>query len=150
LTQRLEGPSAERAGELLHHLLNQSVTGLDFCILWQSLTERHEELADADRWVRRFLDTAELSALDRALALLPEPSIEDGLGKLEVPPSWKDQWAVSSRRMRDVTRLELRCPRCGWEIAYSMEHAANTEMRLPFDSIDCPCCDAIPAPQHQG
>ena len=136
----LEGPGVQQASELLHHLLNQSLSGLDFCILWQDLAAEHQELAAADHWVCRFLDTAELSALDRALALLPEPAEGQRLPEVALPASWKDDWAVSSRRVRDVTRVELRCPGCGWEIAYSMEHPANTEMRLPFEQLECPLC----------
>lgn len=139
--ERVEGPAARRASELLHHLLNQSLSGLDFCILWQSLAADHFELAPVDHWVQRFLDTAELSALDRALVLLPEPPEGEKLSKVEPPPSWRDEWAVSSSRLRDVTRLELRCRQCGWDIVFSMEHPANTEMRLPFDDIECPYCD---------
>ncbi len=127
---------------MLHHLLNQSLSGLDFCILWQSLASEHEELKPVDRWVQRFLESAELSALDRAFALLPEPEEGERLPPPEPPASWKDSWTVSSRRIRDVTRLELRCPHCGWEFAYSMEHPANTEMRLPFEQLECPFCEA--------
>jgi hypothetical protein len=142
--KRLDGPAAGQASALLHHLLNQSLSGLDFCILWQELAQEHPQLAAADAWVRRFLDTAELSALDRALALLPEPEEGQRLPDLALPASWKDDWSMSSRRLRDVTRVEFRCPVCGWEIAYSMEHPANTEMRLPFEQLDCPLCVAEP------
>lgn len=134
------GRAARQASDLLHHLLNQSVSGLDFCILWQSLVADFPELADVDALVRRFLETAELAALDRALALLPEPEDGKTLPSLELPATWKDRWKVRSHRMRDVTRVELCCPNCGWEIAYSLEHPANTEMRLPFDEIECPVC----------
>lgn len=136
-----DSSAARQASDLLHHLLNQSLSGLDFCILWQALADAHPELAPADLLVRRFLDTAELAALDRALAMLPEPPEGQRLAELEVPSSWKDRWQVRSRRIRDVTRVELVCPHCGWEIAYSMEHPANTEMRLPFDEVECPLCD---------
>ncbi len=134
-------PAVSEASQLLHHLLNQSLSGLDFCILWQELAQGHSELEPVDRWVRHFLETAELSALDRALALLPEPPEVDGLGPVAFPASWKDGWVVTSQRHRDVTRVEFRCPGCGWEIAFSAEHAANTEMRLPLDSLDCPFCE---------
>lgn len=140
--ERLEGLGARRGSELLHHLLNQSLSGLDFCILWQNLAAEHSELEPVDLWVRRFLETAELSALDRALAMLPEPEEGESLPAPELPSSWQDGWAISSRRMREVTRLELCCPGCGWEFAYSMEHPANTEMRLPFEQLECPFCDS--------
>lgn len=138
---KLEGPSAGKASDLLHHLLSQSVSGLDFCILWQELLELSPELEPVDEWVRRFLETAELAALDRALAMLPEPAEGQSLPPLEPPPSWKDEWEVRSSRIREVTRLELRCRRCGWEIVYSLEHPPNTEMRMPFDDLACPHCD---------
>jgi hypothetical protein len=142
--RRVSGQGAAEASQLLHHLLNQSVSGVDFCILWQELAQRHPELAAVDAQVRRFLESAELSALDRALAMLPEPQEGEPLAPLQLPASWRDRWAVSSRRIRDVTRVELRCPECGWEIAYSMEHPANTEMRLPFEDIECPRCGHKP------
>lgn len=138
---RLDGPAARRGSELLHHLLNQSLSGLDFCILWQNLAAENAELQPVDHWVRRFLESAELSALDRALALLPEPAEGVPLPPPEPPSSWQDGWQVRSQRMRDVTRVEMSCPDCGWEIAYSMEHPANTEMRLPFETIECPLCE---------
>lgn len=137
----MKGPAAARASELLHHLLNQSLSGLDFCILWQDLVSQHGELDPVDHWVRRFLDTAELSALDRALAMLPEPPEGERLPALDVPRSWQDSWGIRCHRMRDVTRLEMVCPDCGWEFALSMEHPPNTEMRLPFDRPFCPHCD---------
>jgi hypothetical protein len=141
VSEPLSTPVAQRASELLHHLLNQSLSGLDFCILWQELSAQHVELAPVDRWVRQFLATAQLSALDRALALLPEPAEGEPLPPLEAPASWRDGWHIRSRRMRDVTRLELTCPGCGWEFAYSLEHEANSEMRLPFERLTCPHCD---------
>jgi predicted RNA-binding Zn-ribbon protein involved in translation (DUF1610 family) len=137
---RLEGPAAHQAGQLLHHLLSQSLSGLDFCFLWQELTSGHPELGEVDVLVRRFLEGAELSALDRAMALLPEPEEGQTLSPIPAPAGWQAVWTVRSQRMRDTTRLELRCPDCGWEIAYSLEHAANTEMRLPFEEIECPQC----------
>ena len=133
--------AALEASRLLHHLLNQSLSGLDFCILWQELAQDHSELEPVDRWVRHFLETAELSALDRALALLPEHPDGAELPPVTFPASWKDGWVMNSQRHRDVTRVEFRCPTCGWEIAFSAEHAANTEMRLPIDSLDCPFCE---------
>lgn len=138
--KRLEGAAAQRGSELLHHLLNQSLSGLDFCILWQSLVQECPELAPADSWVRRFLETADLSSLDRAFAALPEPEEGVPLPGIEATPVWREGWDVASFRMRDVTRLELRCQACGWEIDFSMEHPANTEMRLPFSDLECPLC----------
>ena len=137
----MTSPAAAEASRLLHHLLNQSLSGLDFCILWQELACENSELDSVDQWVRRFLETAELSALDRALALLPEPPAEGKLPPVTLPASWKDGWMVTSQRHRDVTRVEFRCPSCGWEIAFSAEHAANTEMRLPLETLECPSCE---------
>lgn len=140
--EAVDSLATRQASDLLHHLLNQSLSGLDFCILWQDLVSQHSELSAVDAWVRQFLETAELTALDRALALLPEPEEGHRLPAVELPPSWKDNWKVRSRRSRDVTRIELCCPGCGWELAYSLEHPANTEVRLPFDEVECPFCMA--------
>lgn len=135
--------AADRASHLLHHLLNQSLSGLDFCILWQDLAQTHPDLEAVDVWVRKFLETAELSALDRALALLPEPPEEGPLPPLEeATPAWYDGWQVVSRRVREITRVEFRCRTCGFEIDFSAEHPANTEMRLPVDELECPVCAA--------
>ncbi len=133
-------PGSREASTLLHHLLNQSLTSLDFCILWQSLVEDHPSLAPVVPWVDRFLREADLGALDRALALLPEPEEGAKLPQVEVPANWKDGWSVVSHRVRDTTRAEFICPGCGWDIVLSLEHPANTEMRLPFDEVECPIC----------
>lgn len=133
--------AADRASHLLHHLLNQSLSGLDFCILWQELAQAHSDLEAVDAWVRKFLETAELSALDRALAMLPEPPAEGPLPPLQdVIPTWYEGWEVTSRRIREITRVEFRCRSCGFEIDFSAEHPANTEMRLPMDALECPVC----------
>lgn len=139
----------ERASLLLHHLLNQSLSGLDFCILWQELVERHQELSEVNRWVTSFLETADLSSLDRALALLPEPSSETAesvLPELRQQVSWQEDWRVESTRIRDTSRVEFQCKTCDWSVTLAMEHPANTEMRLPFEEINCPICEAA----HQG
>lgn len=131
----------EEASELLHHLLNQSLSGLDFCILWQSLAASAPELEAVDRLVRQFLETADLGALDRALALLPEPVAPPTRGSLSAPPAeWQRGWEVRSRRARDVTRVEFRCQSCQWVFDFTQEHPPNTELRLPFDELVCPCC----------
>lgn len=136
-------PEAHEASLLLHHLLNQSLTSLDFCILWQSLVEEHPSLKPVAPWVDQFLLKADLGALDRALALLPEPEEGAQLPVVKPPTTWKDGWSVISHRVRDTTRAEFRCPVCGWDIVLSLEHAANTEMRLPFDEIECPVCTQV-------
>lgn len=137
----MSGPAALEASRLLHHLLNQSLSGLDFCILWQQLTQAHQELEPVDLWVRKFLETAELSALDRAFALLPEPAEDEPLPPVSPPATpWREGWNITSSRMREVTRVELTCQSCGFEIAFSAEHPPNTEMRLPLDELECPNC----------
>lgn len=132
--------ATEQAGLLLHHLLNQSVSSLDFCILWQELAESNSELEEADRWVRLFLEKADLGALDRALALVGEP-IGERMSPLEVrPPAFSGRWSVKTTRIREISRAEFTCRNCGFELAYSLEHPANTEMRLPFEELECPLC----------
>ena len=130
-----------QASRLLHHLLNQSLSGLDFCILWQELVESAPELEDVDREVAQFLQTAELGHLDKALAQLPEPPEEVPLPLETRGAVVQSGWEVHSTRIRDVSRAEFRCRKCGWEIAVSQEHEANTEMRLPFDNFSCPYCE---------
>lgn len=139
----MEGSApAIEASRLLHHLLNQSLSGLDFCILWQDLVKAHRELDTVDGWVRKFLESADLSALDRALAILPEPAEGEPLPPVEVPEAaWGDGWSVRSVRVRDVTRAEFCCQRCGFEIDFALEHPPNTEMRLPLENLNCPICD---------
>lgn len=132
--------AVRQAGLLLHHLLNQSLSSLDFCILWQEAVESTPELEEADGWVRLFLEKADLGALDRALALVGEPE-GDEMPLLEVrPPAFSEKWSVKTSRIREVSRAEFTCRQCGFEIAYSLEHPANTEMRLPFDELECPVC----------
>lgn len=138
--RRLESSEATEASVLLHHLLNQSLSGLDFCILWQELVESHSSLAQVDAWVQEFLESANLSFLDRALAVLPEP-VSTVLPEVQAQPKWKEGWEVQSRRIRDTTRLELTCQTCSWVIDLTLEHEANTEMRLPFDELVCPICE---------
>ncbi|MFA5506007.1 MAG: hypothetical protein WC314_16420 [Vulcanimicrobiota bacterium] len=129
------------ASRLLHHLLNQTLSGLDFCILWQELVATSPELGEVDTQVEAFLQTADLSYLDKALGLLPEPP-EEKLAPLRVrSPVVQDEWEVKSHRLRNVSRAEFRCQHCGWEIAVSQEHEPNTEMRLPFENFRCPHCD---------
>lgn len=130
-----------RASTLLHHLLNQSLTGVDFCILWQALIEECDELAPINEWVLRFIEEADLSALDRALAMLPEPLEGEPLPRPEGAPAWQSKWMIRSQRIREVTRVVFTCPNCAWEIAYSLEHDPNTEMKLPFEELECPNCD---------
>lgn len=134
----------ERASLLLHHLLNQSLSGLDFCILWQELSEQHSELEEVNQLVTRFLEGPDLAALDRALALLPEPTPEGRaslLPELQAQVSWQQDWSVASTRVRETSRVEFRCKTCDWSVTLAQEHAPNTEMRLPFDDITCPICE---------
>lgn len=129
-----------QASLLLHHLLNQTLSSLDFCILWQELVEDSPELEEADLLVRRFLEEVDLSALDRALALVGEPTGEQ-MPPLEArPPVFSPKWQVRTSRIRDVSRAEFTCRECGFELTFSLEHAANTEMRLPFEELECPVC----------
>ena len=129
------------ASRLLHHLLNQSLSGLDFCILWQELVSQSEELEEVHREVERFLATADLAHLDRALGMLPEPP-EESPQPLQVRGSvLQEGWQVSSSRVREISRAEFRCQKCGWEITIAQEHSPNTEMRLPFDNFSCPYCE---------
>ena len=131
-----------RASEYLHHLLNQSLSGLDFCILWQELVEEHDELQQVHVHVTKFLEDANLAELDRALALLPEPE-SDTPQPLAVKKSISyEGWTVQSQRQRDVSRADFKCNACGFEITLAQEHAANTEMRLPFDDLECPICSS--------
>lgn len=140
MSHRLTSEAAIRGSSLLHHLLNQSLSGLDFCILWQELAEKNEELSEVDLLVRRFLSEADLTSLDCALALLPEPETLTPQ-PLETRVSLGYQgWTVQSQRQRDVSRADFRCADCGFEITLSQEHAPNTEMRLPFDQLVCPIC----------
>jgi hypothetical protein len=133
----------EEASRLLHHLLNQSLSGLDFCILWQELIHDSPHLADVHSEVENFLETADLAFLDRALGLLPDPPDETPQ-PLEVrKPVVKDGWEVSSTRIRDISRADFKCRNCGWEVTLSQEHSPNTEMRLPFDNLVCPVCDDL-------
>jgi len=135
------------ASLLLQHLLNQSLSGLDFCLTWQELSLKHPELEEVDGFVKEFLETSSLGALDRALALLPQPQIDlqGRLPKLEMEEQrvGYDSWEVKSQRIREVSRADFRCRSCGWEITLSQEHEANTEMRLPFDRLDCPFCPPL-------
>lgn len=139
-----------QASLLLHHLLNQSLSSLDFCILWQELAENEPSLKEVHELVVNFLEAADLAFLDRALALLPEP-VED------IPPPLitrasplQDGWRVQSTRIRDVSRAVFQCLQCGWEITLSQEHESNTEMRLPFDNFQCPICPAELCTKTQG
>ena len=138
---RFSGPQAEKAGLLLHHLLNQSLSGLDFCILWQELSSEPDFPQPVRELVQEFLETADLGALDRALALLPEPETAT-LPPLERVESVVSQegWTVSSTRIRDISRADFTCQSCGFSITLSQEHEANTEMRLPYDNFACPVC----------
>lgn len=142
---RVDKNVLEEASLLLHHLLNQSLSALDFCILWEELTSRSDELSEVDKLVCSFLESAELTYLDRALALLPEPR-NDSPEPLELRPSFiqQDGWSVTSQRIREVSRAVFTCQNCGWEIAISQEHEANTEMRLPFENFICPHCENQP------
>lgn len=134
------GSSAEQASLLLHHLLNQSLSGLDFCTLWQQLSQKYQELQVVDGWVQKFLAEADLAALDRALALLPEPLANQPLPALDAAPPWQKHWTLRCLRLREVTRAEFCCVTCGWEIVYTLEHPPNTEFRMPFDHLECPYC----------
>lgn len=134
-------PEFGHASLLLHHLLNQSLSALDFCILWQEHCAKHPSLGEVQSLVQQFLDKACLVSLDKALALVGEPEGE-ALPSIDVrPPDVSGTWQVKSTRIRDVSRAEFRCRDCGWEITLSQEHEANTEMRLPFDNMTCPYCD---------
>lgn len=136
-----EPVSFQKASLLLHHLVNQSLSALDFCILWQEHRDSFPELEEVHGYVENFLLTADLGDLDRALALLPEPR-EETLPKLEArPPVFTEAWSVKSQRVRDVSRADFCCQSCGWVITLSQEHEANTEMRLPFDNVFCPYCE---------
>lgn len=142
--ERLTGAAGERASLLLHHLLNQSLSGLDFCILWQQLMEGENGLQEVHQWVQRFLENADLAALDRALALLPEPTPETTsqiLPELRQNVSWQEDWNMASTRVRETSRVEFQCKKCDWSVALAMDHAHNTEMRLPFNDITCPICE---------
>ena len=138
---RIIGPQAEKAGLLLHHLLNQSLSGLDFCILWQELSAEPGFPEPVNSLIQDFLEKADLGALDRALALLPEPQT-DILPPLQTSRNKvsQDGWDVTSSRIRDVSRADFSCQACGFSITVSQEHEANTEMRLPFDNFVCPVC----------
>jgi len=138
---RLSGPQAEKASLLLHHLLNQSLSGLDFCILWQELSSEPGFSPSVRSLVQEFLEEANLGALDRALALLPEPeSDQPKTFKVEESIVSQEGWSVSSTRIRDVSRADFTCRNCGFSITLSLEHEANTEMRLPYDNFVCPVC----------
>jgi hypothetical protein len=139
--------SREEASRLLHHLLNQSLSGLDFCILWQELVERAPDLEDVHSEVKVFLETADLASLDRALGLLPDPPDETPQPMAVRTAVVQDGWEVSSTRVRDVSRADFKCQICGWEITLSQEHSPNTEMRLPFENLGCPHCDDLPSNQ---
>jgi len=129
------------ASRLLHHLLNQTLSGLDFCILWQELVADSGELEEVHHEVEGFLATADLGFLDRALGLLPEPP-EETPQPLEIRNSvLQDGWQVTSSRVREISRADFKCESCGWEITISQEHSPNTEMRLPFDNFSCPYCE---------
>lgn len=134
-------PCLEQASLLLHHLLNQSLSSLDFCILWQELASTHPELLEVDKLVRTFLETADLSALDQALAMVGEPKPERLPPVQARPPAFDENWWVKTTRVRDVSRAEFRCKRCGFELTFALEHPPNTEMRLPFDELSCPVCE---------
>lgn len=142
------GSPRQRASELLHHLLNQSLSGLDFCILWQQLAaDEGEELAEADQWVKEFLDSASLAALDKALALLPQPSGEAPEPLVAQATPLQEGWRVVSHRVREVSRADFTCVSCGFTITLSQEHPSNTEMRLPFENFSCPNCEDFSADQ---
>lgn len=130
----------KEASNLLHHLLNQSLSGLDFCILWQRLCESGlpEELVAQ---VNHFLEEADLGSLDRALAMLPEPESEKLEPLSPERPIAQDGWKVSSTRIREVSRADFQCASCDFTITLAQEHAPNTEMRLPYDNFSCPFCD---------
>ena len=137
---RLTSEVATQASLLVHHLLNQSLSGLDFCILWQELAQSHSELCEVDAWVQKFLETADLAHLDQVLVLLPEPA-STKLPEVSFAPKWQEGWDVKSTRIRETTRLEMTCLECSWVIDLTLEHAANTEMRLPFEDLSCPICE---------
>jgi hypothetical protein len=130
----------QQASNLLHHLLNQSLSGLDFCILWQDLNSQFESLAEIDLEVKAFLADADLGALDRALALLPEPADQKPQALPERRNVVQGSWSLKNTRTRDVSRANLSCRQCGFEITLSQEHPPNTEMRLPYDDLTCPFC----------
>ena len=139
-----------QASLLLHHLLNQSLSSLDFCILWQELTEGEPSLGEVHELVVNFLEQADLGYLDRALALLPDP-VEDTPPPLVTRVSpLQEGWRVQSTRIREVSRADFQCLNCGWEISLSQEHESNTEMRLPFDNFQCPICPAELCTSPQG
>lgn len=140
----IHSPLSE-ASLLLHHLLNQSLSSLDFCILWQELVENEPSLDEVHSLVMEFLQEADLGFLDRALALLPEP-LEDTPPPLKTRTTpLQEGWRVQSTRLRETSRADFQCVECGWEITLSQEHQSNTEMRLPFDNFQCPICPAPPA-----
>ncbi len=132
----------------MHALLAQEVSALDFCFLWQELAAEKAALAPMDRQVRRFLETAELGFLDRALALLPPPPADRSSSLLEPEGyhgvDWRGDWHLDAKRIRDTTYLDLRCLYCGFEMTLASEHSWNSELRLPFDEMDCPLCEGSP------
>lgn len=139
----LEHSTEVEASRLLHHLLNQSLSGLDFCILWQELVESAPELSEVHREVTGFLETADLAYLDRALGLLPEPPEETLQPVKSRETVVQDKWFVTSTRIRDISRADFVCRNCGFAITLSQEHGPNTEMRLPFENFVCPQCDDL-------
>jgi hypothetical protein len=149
LDGKLCGDVATEAGSLLHHLLNQSLSALDFCILWQDLDLSEPGLNEVESLVAEFVESADLTALDRALALLPEPTGSRPEPLAVRSPHFHNRWAVSSSRIRNISRADFRCTLCGFEITLSQEHDPNTEMRLPYDNFQCPFCVDQPT-IHQG
>ncbi len=129
-----------RASLLLNQLLGQEISSLDFCFHWQELSPKIGLMSEVDNLVSRFLQTSELGALDRALALLPPRPPTAEMPDSSSHQDWRAPWKVSSRRLRETTYLDLKCRSCGWEITIAGEHAANTELRLPFEEFHCPEC----------
>ncbi len=116
------------------------------------------ELGLAVEAARKFIETADLAALDRAFGLtrrlcFPFDELRakaralevfelDQLLSFETPTrEWEDSWSAKVVRLGGETRADFRCRECGWEFSFVSEVGVHEELELPFGEFACPICE---------
>ena len=126
--------------------------------VYARLEQGFQELCRANQKLVEFCETADLGILDAGLGscrqadfLLQEAEalqrrvagIEPLFPLLQAPLDFEpplENFEIQVTRQAGVSRVNFRCPDCGWEFSYAREIDATDFLELPLSDFTCPLC----------